>query len=189
MKREFYCTMRYVLVGIGLLAIGVGGWLFFKQPFSGIRDFNFARDAQALVERIEIDKYWLSAEPDLDEQFILKTHSPNKDPRYFGKLFIKVLYDEDVFAGFVTYYQKRFNEGWVQFLSVNKQFRGKGYGKKLLSYAVEQLFDMGCTRVGLVTRISNTWAQRIYDALHFKDMWRDDEYVTYAVNKTAYYAG
>lgn len=163
----------------------IGAMIYYQFFTVRILDFNYARDSKELVETFKADFYWLVERPPFDPEFMMRTHSPHRgDPRYYGQLHIKVLRDHGKLAGFVTYYKLNSYEGRVQFLSVNHQFRGKGYGKTLLAYAVQQLFDTGSLRVTLTTRPSNIWAQRIYTALGFKGPIREaGGLVGYTINK------
>jgi len=149
-----------------------------------IYDYNPKRDYHNIISNLKVDWYWLVEEGlQFDPHHMLTTRSPNKDPIFRGKLHIKVLLERGKFGGFITYYKKGYHEGWIQFLSITRGFRGKGYGKKLINCAVKNLFNMGCTEVKLVTRVNNIWAQRIYTALKFKEYKRDAKFVEYVIKK------
>jgi len=150
-----------------------------------IKDYNPKRDYQNIVQNFKDDNFWLVEEGlNLDFDYILNTHSPNKHPQYKGKLKIKVLLDHGKFAGFITYYKKSYYRGFIQFLSVSKNFRGKGYGKKLVQYAIKDLFSMGCTQIGITTRLINKWARNIYTSLGFKETGHDEIFIDYAIARS-----
>lgn len=175
------------IVGSSIVALALAGWFFFARSHVSIDNFDLQRDGATLIQTMRADWYWLVAQgSDFDPIYMIQTNSPNKDPRYFGQINIKVLRDHGAFAGFVTYYKKSSYEGWVQFLSVAKQYRRHGYGKTLLRYAIEKLFKQNCTRVGLVTRDSNVGAQKIYKSLGFKETHRDGEFVYFALRRSSY---
>lgn len=151
-----------------------------------VRDFDPSIDTASILQNFKEDRYWLIAEElQFDEAAMLKTRSPNQDnSEFFGKLYIKVIRQCDKTAAFTTYYRKSDQIGWIQFVSVNKRYRGKGFGKKLTTYAMNDLINnMGCTEVKLVTRTNNLWAQRIYTGLGFQETGRDSRFVDYTFKK------
>lgn len=153
---------------------------------SGVSDFDPVRDTDGILQNFKNDWYWLIAEGmQFDVQYMLETRSPNKnDLQYHGKLKIKVIRDSGKMAAFITYYRQSPQTGLIQFVSVNKDFRGKGYGKKLVTYAVDEFLKMGCTEIKLTTRTNNIWAQRIYDRFGFVQYRRDDRFVDYVFKKS-----
>ena len=69
--------------------------------------------------------------------------------------------------------------GWLLFLGVADQFRKRGYGEYLVRYALEQMRQMGLTRVDLVTRVTNYRAQRLYKRIGFNEYKRDSHGFVY----------
>ena len=118
-----------------------------------------------------------------DVDHMLKTKSPDKNPRYHGKLEIKTLLENGKFAGFITYHKTGYHTGRIQFLSVSKNYRGKHYGRKLISHAVKDLFNQGCTQVSLITRTNNIPAQKVYRGLGFKETGKDAKFVSFTKYK------
>jgi len=156
-----------------------------KCSSGGVYEFDPDRDTASIMRNFKEDWYWLIAEGvQFDVPYMLQTRSPNKNPEYYGKLYIKVIRDMWQTAAFATYYKQTPEVGWIQFISVNRRFQGKGYGKKLVDYAVKDLFKMGCKEVKLVTRINNLWAQRIYDRYGFIQYKRDNGFVDYVFKKS-----
>ena len=82
-------------------------------------------------------------------------------------------------VGFVSYNKPKFYEGFVHFLTVDEKERGKGYGLKLLKYAVDDLARTGASLIRLVTRVENYPAQKIYKTLGFKEIKRDERFVDF----------
>lgn len=176
---------RFVIVGSGLVLV-----LFFvvvgllRCSSVRVQDFDPVRDTAGILQNFKEDWYWLVAEGvQFDPKFMLDTHSPNQSTEYRGKLMIKVIRDREQTAAFITYYRFSPQIGWIQFLSVNRRFRGKGYGKKLVDYAVKDLLKMGSQEIKLITRVNNIWAQRIYDNFGFVQYKRDDKFVDYVYKK------
>lgn len=174
-------TWLYAAILASILAASGAGIYYYQHQDQGpIYEYCFDRDAQDIKDLMIQDWYWLISSPDYQVDFMLKNRAPNhKDPRYFGKMDIKVLRVNGAFAGFVTYYKKSAYEGTVLFLAVRPEFRGKRYAQMLLDYAVEQLKKQGSLYVRLVTRTNNLKAQAVYVRDGFDELGRDDEFVYY----------
>lgn len=61
------------------------------------------------------------------------------------------------------------HRGWINYLAVWPEFQRRGYGKKLVEKAVEELRKLGCLKVNLQVRESNALAIGFYEHLGFKD--------------------
>ena len=143
-----------------------------------IQDYQEPRDTKEIIDLMAKDRYWLIASPEYSVEEMLKKRSPNPDEaEYQGKLNIKVLHDQNKFIGFAAYYLKNFYTGQVLFLAVKDEFRGKGYGKQLMEYTLNDLKQQGAAMAFLVTRVSNASAQALYNKVGFTEAQRDDEFV------------
>jgi len=184
-KKKFLTRQHFLYGVLFIIITGLAITLTFsKCSPESIQNYNPKRDYHGITDNLKTDWYWLVEEGlPFDVHYMLTTKSPNKNPRFRGKLHIKVILDRGQFAGFITYYKKSYHEGLIQFLSINRNFRGKSYGKKLINYAIKDLVNMGCTEVKLTTRTTNIWAQRIYTALGFKEYHRDDKFVDYVFRR------
>ncbi len=166
-----------------------GGFLWWRQQLTRgpVRDFVFERDMPFVRDIFERDWFWLVADDpenyDLDFHFARQTWS--KNPVYFGKLQIKLLFEGDLPAGLVAYHKETFYSGRVLYLAVHPDFRGKGYGQKLLRHAIKELFDQGCTVIKLLTRIINEPACHIYESFGFVETERYGPFVYYALRRNA----
>jgi len=157
---------------------GIATFIHHKNISQGpIYDFNPSRDTQAIMDIFNQNWYWLLASEESSPAFMIKHRTPNTNPLYFGSLHIKVLYQEDKLVGFTAYYMETAQQGRLLFLAVAHEFRGKGYGKILAKYAMQQMFAMGANHIALWTRVSNLPAQRIYKELGFKEMFDENGYV------------
>jgi ribosomal protein S18 acetylase RimI-like enzyme len=143
-----------------------------------IGDFDYARDGQAALALLDKDRFWLIP-PGYDEYHALETKSPNKNPLYRGKMAIKVLHDQGVFAGFVSYYMRDANKGTILLLVIDEKFRNKGYGKRLIRCALGALKNMGAQQVEIATADMNFPAQRVYESIGFTELHLLDRYVHY----------
>lgn len=187
-------TNRIVKISALLLALSAGtgiSYYFYSRhvptqqtditPTAAIIDFDEARDTADILALFAKDRYWLVASEDYDPAYALSTRSPNAyEEKYKGKLTIKALRKGTEFIGFTAYYMKNFYEGYVLFLAVKDEYRGKGYGPQLMSYALTELKKMGAHIVNLVTRVSNLKAQSVYKKVGFTELARDENYVYFS---------
>jgi ribosomal protein S18 acetylase RimI-like enzyme len=177
------------LLSIALTVCGsVGIYVYYSNLAQGpIYDFNPARDTQPIMDIFNKNWYWLLASEESSPAFMIKNRTHDTNPMHFGSLHIKVLRENNSpyfakaskgrLAGFTAYYMENPQQGRILFLAVDHDFRGKGYGKMLASYAMNELFKMGATHLALWTRVSNLPAQRIYKELGFKEVFDENGYV------------
>jgi len=59
------------------------------------------------------------------------------------------------------------HRGYLYSVAVSKEIRKGGLGKKLVSYALEELKNLGCVKVNLHIRPSNTEVVEFYKSLGF----------------------
>jgi len=176
--------LAIVLSGIFLIAGTVGiGW-HYKQTESGaqqILDFDDARDTQQIIAAFKRDIYWLSANPEHSTEYTLANRASSKKITHLGNLTIKVGYDNGRYAGMVmvAYFKKKFYVGKILYLVVEPEFRSKGWGYRLLDYAVKDLIKRGSMRINLVTRTDNAPGNKLYERYGFEEMKRDDVFVIY----------
>ena len=116
-------------------------------------------------------------------EFMLKYRTPDKNPRNYRTLIIKVLREGDKTAGFVAYYKLNSFTYKLLYLAVDKDFRGKRYGMRLAKYAIQDMFARGGKIIKLVTRVKNKKARSLYKKLGFKETLIEDGFVYYALRK------
>lgn len=174
--RSKWFKISALTLSIVLLVSGLWFWLNTTGPIS---DFNDERDTKEILKIFERDRYWLLASPDYSPEFMLKYHAPNQELQYIGRLNIKVWREKEKFVGFTAYYMKTPEFGFLLFLDINPEFRGKGkgYAEKLLKYALGQMKNMGAHYVQLCTRIDNMPAQGLYRRIGFHDISKADGFV------------
>lgn len=176
---------KRVLLILGLVALVGGGiqWYYWSQKtvvsFSSdsIVDFDDARDTQDILDLFEANWHWLVASPDYSPAYMLKNRSPHENPLYHGTLTLKVLREENAFIGFIAYYKKKPQEGFILFVAVKEGFRGKRYAEKLINYAMDDLKSQNVRSVWLITRLSNLRAQALYKRLGFYELQHDEEFI------------
>jgi len=57
---------------------------------------------------------------------------------------------------------------WVNYITVDKAFRGRGYGRQAMLLAEQEARARGMTAVGLNVRAHNTVARSLYDKLDYQ---------------------
>jgi ribosomal protein S18 acetylase RimI-like enzyme len=60
------------------------------------------------------------------------------------------------------------HRGWVNYLAVSPQHQRRGYAKDLMQFGEELLFTVGCPKLNLQVRETNTQALGFYEALGYK---------------------
>jgi dTDP-4-amino-4,6-dideoxy-D-galactose acyltransferase len=72
-------------------------------------------------------------------------------------------------AGYITCNLiKDSNTGRIGLVGVSSESRGKGFGKALVSGALEWFWSLGVEKVAVVTQLRNVAAQRLYQAMGFR---------------------
>lgn len=129
------------------------------------------RDIKDIEATFQDDFYWLTTRDTYDVRAML-THRTSEftDQTQYNNMFIYVMREKatQAFIGFVAFFKVSFYKGQILFVSVNKAFRGKGYGQKLTEYALAQMKKMGMVKATLFTRIDNKAARRLYERMGFK---------------------
>ncbi len=59
------------------------------------------------------------------------------------------------------------HRGWVNYLAVAPELRGRGYGRALMALVEEKLFAMGCPKLNLQIRSTNTAVLDFYSRLGY----------------------
>jgi len=167
----------------GFLVIGGATGYFLIKSNTEVKTFDKQRDTEFILDAFKRDYYWLVENPEFSVDFMLKHMSPNRDPQYFDKLNIRVIFSGDKPAGFTTYYKKNFYEGQIQFIYVHPDFRNKGYAGKLAKYGINELFKQNAAVVRLVTRVTNLPAIKSYTKVGFKETSRDNKFVDFEIRK------
>jgi len=151
------------------------------SPSSGIvlTDYNLARDYDQLIALFERNRYWLTTDPNSPTEYIFTHLSPRPDSRYHGQMTVKILRSNGDLAGFVSYYMKRNDVGFILYLGIDERYRGKHLADRLMKHAMDDLLSRGAKRIELITRPTNISAQTVYNRLGFRERGRDNVYVFY----------
>jgi len=151
-------------------------------PDIEFKDFDKKRDEAFIKYAFKHDHAWLAEDPAFDIDFMMDNKAPNRDhPEYIGKLNIKILFVKGKPAGFTTYYMLNFFEGRIDFIYIHPDFRNKGFGEKLTSYDIDQLFKMDAYIIRMSTRVDNAPAIKIYRRIGFIESSRNDKFIDYTI--------
>lgn len=61
------------------------------------------------------------------------------------------------------------HRGWLNYVAVLPAYQKRGFGKKLIDKAIDELGKLGCVKVNVQVRRSNPSAVGFYEHLGFKD--------------------
>ncbi len=173
------------VVALSLALSGLGYFYFSSQQQLQIYEFENQRDTPFIKELFKNDWYWLVAgisdsydsvaENYVENMLATRLSSTHKRP-----LTLKVVYENNKPVGFLAYFIKKFYLGKILFVDVLPEYRSKGWGAKLMKYAMDDLIKRGVSQIELVTRTNNDAAQKLYTRLGFHETERDDEFVSFA---------
>lgn len=61
------------------------------------------------------------------------------------------------------------HRGWVNYLAVHPDFQGLGYGRALMDAVEEKLLAVGCPKINLQVRESNSGVIQFYETIGYKN--------------------
>ncbi|HVX01318.1 MAG TPA: GNAT family N-acetyltransferase [Candidatus Babeliaceae bacterium] len=176
--RKVYTTALVICcLVIGLLGLHY----YFAQAFVQVKPYE-QKDKTFILSTLRQNWYWLTTDslPASDyTDLALEKRFIQNSPLEGKGLGIGVCRKAGIPVGFVTYYKQSLIRGKVHLLAVSDDYRGHGYGERLLKYALDRLGEQGCLIVDLITRTSNEKAQRLYQKAGFKSIWRDQGFIRY----------
>jgi len=174
--------IRSFFVGVLLFcAVGSSYW-YYRHAQTPIRPYEAGRDRAFILDLFKKNWYWLLSDysPDYDVGFMLDYRTPiQKDTSQAGKLMIYTYLEGGKPVGFVTFYEDDLKIGRVLFLGVSEESRKKGYARKLIAFALDELKKRGMLAIRLYTRTDNTKARKLYEHIGFKEIWTDGAYLIY----------
>jgi ribosomal protein S18 acetylase RimI-like enzyme len=156
-------------------------YLNYQDP--NIYVYNELRDRDFILNMFKTDWYWLVAENvvDFSPEYMLDNMASSNNPSSKGDLNIYLFLLDEKPVGFITYFvHKRYNykEGNIQVLAIDKNYRNKGIGKRLVKYAINDLrHRLLCDYIVISTRNINHAAIKCYTSLGFKPNIVDDGFV------------
>jgi ribosomal protein S18 acetylase RimI-like enzyme len=90
-----------------------------------------------------------------------------KKVQFQPELFFIGLLDDKVIGSIMVGYEG--HRGWINYLAVNPEYQRRGYGEHLVQKGIDELRKMGCLKVNLQVRKTNTSVISFYKHLGFKD--------------------
>jgi ribosomal protein S18 acetylase RimI-like enzyme len=171
------CSTKKIVVIVGLAILVWTALKIYQHTYSDqghIYDFSLLRDIQPVLDIFKNNWKELVGVDDYSPEQMMKERRPGNGTECAGALKIKVMREKNKLAGFAAYYMEEQDKGIVLLLAVDKNFRGKGYGKNLTQYAITDLFSMGAQRIGILVLFDNLPAKNIYKGLGFVEKFVDD---------------
>lgn len=178
--RKYKSFQILVALAISLSVIFSLGWYFYRSANS-IALYNNAVDCNFINKLFKENWYWLVAgNSDFNQTYvknIFDRKSPTGDIKSAGSLSVYTYKDNNQPVGMVAFYKHKVYEGAILFLGVDKEYRGHGYARKLLKFALDKLKSQGVSIVRILTRTNNKPALNLYKSLGFKEVWSDKDYI------------
>lgn len=60
------------------------------------------------------------------------------------------------------------HRGWLNYLAVSEEYRNHGFGRQLVEAAEKRLHNLGCPKINIQVRLSNTNAMAFYRKVGFQ---------------------
>jgi len=122
-----------------------------------IRPFNIS-DTEAIIRLWQdcgLVRSWNNPYLDIERKLAV-------NPEWFvvGKV------DQQLIASAMFGYEG--HRGWVNYLAVSPQHQRQGYAKQLMQFGEDLLLKVGCPKLNLQVRDTNTQALGFYEALGYK---------------------
>jgi len=168
----------YAKPGLAVLAgaCAAGLYSYATQPQSKVRplpdnakikEFDAKRDLEAINKLFEAD-WELLTDARRNSGFSIKTMYANRSKPHRGvrrgDLKIKVLYEGNTLAGFISYYidPQYADLGWIHILCVGKEHRQKGYATRLLHHVRSYFWSRGIEQINWYVAKNNQIACQCY---------------------------
>lgn len=90
-----------------------------------------------------------------------------KKTSFQPELFFVGLLEGKVIGSIMVGYEG--HRGWMNYMAVNPKYQRQGYGRKLVQKAIAELKKIGCVKINLQVRRSNTSVIDFYKHLRFKE--------------------
>ncbi len=178
----------YIAVGLLLCSFFGGGVYYYTKVQAAQEtqfvDFVYERDFADVLSIFDRNWYWLMPYPqeEYDPSYLPNVfgwRSPQANPFKKGSLIIKVVRNEGHVIAFTVYYMKTKTSGFLLFVAVDNNFRGKKYGEALVKHAIKAMTSVGAKQIQLNTRIDNIPAQTLYKKMGFTETVRQGAFVYY----------
>jgi len=108
----------------------------------------------ALWERCGLTRSWNDPRKDIRRKLDVRP-----------ELFLVGLVEGIVVASVMAGYEG--HRGWINYLAVLPEYQGKGFGRIMMGQAERRLLDLGCPKINLQVRSSNTKVIEFYRRLGY----------------------
>jgi ribosomal protein S18 acetylase RimI-like enzyme len=178
-----------LLILMGCVGAGYYFWHHFYEHTSfKIRDFDYQTDGQAIDALFHKGDnfYWMIGgrpehRSEYSVDFMLRYRSSSQYEKKYNLILKTILVDGRI-AGLLAYHPESSRVWRLLFLIVDQDFRGRGFAKKMLKYAVDDMLARGAIQLVVYTRNNNFKAQKMYTDFGFKQVGTSNEGVHYSWN-------
>lgn len=168
--------LKYVLSVILALSVSAIGYCYYDKYYAdGIKPYDAKRDRAAVIKIFNDEWDWLLPDREYSVENMLDLKRASYDHSYDGKLQMYVYRDGRKTVGFTAFYKIKFYHGQILFLAIDKDYRRKGYARKLFKYDVDSLISQGCFRLLVITRPWNDKAKALYVSEGFEETAESDD--------------
>jgi ribosomal protein S18 acetylase RimI-like enzyme len=142
--------------------------------------YDDTQDRGSLIDLFESERKLLTQDPNYSPQKLLNHMATYyNDAQQHDSSSIGVIRHENKCIGFVVFGVHADGIGYIDALCVHTDFRGKGYGKILIEYAIKTLQKKNTKEIRLYTAIDNYKAQMVYIKCKFEELYRKETHVCY----------
>ena len=122
-----------------------------------IRPYQLDDEAQviALWSRCGLLRPWNDPRKDIERKLAVRPD-----------LFLVGMIENDLVASVMAGYEG--HRGWINYLAVCPQHRGKGFGRAIMQAAERRLSESGCPKINLQVRGDNRQAIEFYQRIGFQ---------------------
>ncbi len=123
-----------------------------------IRNFLSEDESEviSLWQRCDLTRPWNNPKLDIERKL-------NDSP----ELFIVGERDGTIIATVMAGYDG--HRGWVHYLAVDPELQKQGYGRQMMQYTEEKLLELGCPKLNLMVRKSNSGVIGFYQSMGYTE--------------------
>lgn len=174
MSNKTYSFKKVIVVFLSMSIVSGIAYRVWRAHTPTIYTFNKVHDMQPVLAIFQQNWHMLFFGSNYSPEFILTYLAPSHDPQYLGKLNVDVLKKGSDVMGFVAYYMKSKELGFLLFLAVDSKFRRQHHGERLLKHGLRRLACMGAKKIQILTRLSNIPARTLYEHIGFHEISRNE---------------
>lgn len=169
-------TMTKKLIAITLFGLYIPCTTLPSEKYS-LRDFNPEQDTQKIMEIFDQERQWLNRYSSSSyKDDLLNCQKPACN--------IKVLQENEKLAGYVMYKKNCLKQGDITQLAVSNNYRNKGYGKLLVTTAIEDLKSIDARSIHMACYADNASGLNLYKKIGFVKTYNNCDFVFLEYNPT-----